>query len=348
MNEYITPFIYGAIGNENHRGDIEEFSTIKSIDHKTNNYIIFNYFQQFPAPCLGIVEFLAIEIDSDIDISNFKNMVVTIESIEILHISFSLLYKLCAISIYEKSLIITFPKYFFTNNGNKFPLYIYPDNKMTFSISSEFDLRYRLHVKYTNFTEFKKKESVSNFIQNYRVKQYKKQHIGILNINKIDYPQYIYGFFIESKMTKIKEIKIECNPNYSNDKYLLQQYNYYALNSLIINKYIWNNSRSRVFNILMSNLLPPEMVNYIESYICNTYLYYIPINLDNCKWNSKDPKNFMKFSPIIKFDKQYTGEIYSYSSETLQSNRSIVCSDKRLFVCYDKKLVVIEKSIIRE
>lgn len=311
MNREINPLQYLAIGSEN-KNNVEYFSAIETIDNLTNNNISFYYYQN-KLDYLAIVEFLAIGIDKSIDISNFENLVVTIGEIEICNISFDLFYKLSTISFYEKERIITFPERFFTNECNKFLLYKHPEQKLTFSISGKHNLQYNLHLRCTYYPACKHPQNTKRHSPSLQVKQINKEYSGILNINKINYRKFLYGFFVESKTTKIKEIIIECD--LSNKKNLIQKYNYYALNSLLIFEHTWN--KNKVFDIIMSRLLPPEMINHIASYIPNMYLYYIPIDMDNCKWNNKGPKNYMRFSPIIKFDKRYVGDIYSFSNKIL-------------------------------
>lgn len=302
---------YFAIANEN-RNNIEHYSTIETIDNLTNNKLSF--YSQNKIDNLAIVKFLAIGIDKSIDISNFENLIVTIGEVEICNISFDMFYKLSTISFYEKERIITFPERFFTNECDKFLLYKHPEYKLTFSISGKHNLQYNLHLKCTYYLTYNHSRNDEYHSQSLRVKQINKEHSGILNINKINYRKFLYGFFVESKTEKIKEIIIESD--FKDKKVIMQKYNYYALNSLLIFEHVWN--KNKVFDIIMSRLLPPEMINHIASYIPNMYLYYIPIDMDNCKWNNKGPKNYMRFFPIIKFDKQYNGDIYSCSNKILE------------------------------
>lgn len=59
----------------------------------------------------------------------------------------------------------------------------------------------------------------------------------------------------------------------------------------------------------MDKILPPEMIRHIESYINNTYLYYVPIDINNNKWNEVNNYIANRNDITINFDKVYYGEI---------------------------------------
>lgn len=264
-------------------------SSILSIVCKTNESV-----QCFRA---HLAQIIAIKIDKFCDVNKFEDIILTIGSIDVLNIRFNLLYKLSKKECIDNCYYITFPENYLFLNGEHLPISCTTYNNKYFKITGENDIQYELYIKESLFVD---KIARTDFI--FPINLYVYDISRTLKKNKVDNrTKYFTGFFIET--TKIKEISIEYQG------FCLLKYDSYMLSSRILHKDIWNRKKSKIFNIIMDKILPPEMIRHIESYINNTYLYYVPIDINNNKWNEVNNYIANRNDITINFDKVYYGEI---------------------------------------
>ena len=88
----------------------------------------------------------------------------------------------------------------------------------------------------------------------------------------------------------------------------------------------------------MNKVLPSEIINHIESYINDTYLYFVPIDINNPDWDKTNNNlKFANYSQVcistnkhddrdenifIQFDDTYYGDICYMSHNWLHIERN--------------------------
>ncbi len=281
------------------RGEKIKTQSIIDTHHATTNENI--YFKSH------MLKIMAIEIDNKYCMLDFLNIKINIGGNSVFDIPFSIMCKLSKITYSDKKCYINVPSGMFMENGTPIPLHYIPYMSCSFMIESNKNIPYIIHLKYTLL-----ESRLENTTKQYHIHQYRKADTQILEKNIV--PKDIcalHGIFVETN----KQIE-NMNVNYSTEKikYILVEYNKYVLDSYIINKNIWTRRKSEVFNIIMEKILPYEMIHYIEEYIGDTYTYYIPIDIDDTKWNSMNGN----YIPVCKYDEpiiidfcgKYNGNLY--------------------------------------
>ena len=72
------------------------------------------------------------------------------------------------------------------------------------------------------------------------------------------------------------------------DDLCLNKYKPDIIQKQIIKKNVWIYKGSRSLYIIMEKILPLEIINYIEEYIADIHIYYLPINPQNDLFEHKD------------------------------------------------------------
>lgn len=281
------------------RGEKIKTQSIIDTHHASTNENIY-----FKSQMLKI---MAIEIDNKHSITDFLNIKINIGGISVFDIPFSIMYNLSKITYSDKKCYINVPSGMFMENEIPIPLHSIPYMSCSFMIESNKNIPYIIHLKCTSL-----ESRLDNTTKQYHIHQYCKADTQVLEKNIV--PKDIcalHGIFVETNK-KIENMNI----NYSTEDvmFTLVAYNKYVLDLCIINKDIWTKRKSEVFNIIMEKILPYEMIHYIEEYIGDTYTYYIPIDIDDTKWNSMNGN----YIPVRKYDEpiiidfcgKYNGNLY--------------------------------------
>lgn len=262
-----------------HRNYDIKNSTMEIISGTTNSQLKISNSAYF-------VEVFTIEINKDYSTSNYTNFRIYTGGVVLYDIPFDLLYKLSKIMFYNDKCRIILPnelymKYIIT----PIPIQNLVYHTVGATLVSNITTTYNLHLRYIDSEDYMTSISMipRRIIKNelsaglYQIQQYYHKPFASTNSavfalhNGIQKP---HGCFIET-MTPNKNLSIYldniciCNPH------TLKSYN--------IQKNIWTQHKSEVFNIIMEKILPYEMIHNIEEYIdntYNTYICYIPINYD--------------------------------------------------------------------
>ncbi len=277
------------------------------------------------------LKFLAIKINKK-HITKLNQVVIYIGASIILNINFDLLYKLSK-KIYDTDFCyITLPNNFFFKNIEYLPVARFTWSPVQFLITSTDNLQYELYLKFSKKVINQEYMKLRQSDQLILINNYVHSNTRLLKYNQVDYraPRFT-GFFVET--TEINKIQI-----FYNDIPIIN-YDWYALSSFIIKKDIWNHKKSKVFNIIMNKILPFEIINYIESYINDTYLYFVPVDINNPDWdktnNNLQFANYSQFcistnkydgrdeNIFIQFDDTYYGDICYTSHNWLHIEQNI-------------------------
>lgn len=276
------------------------------------------------------LKFLAIKINKKY-ITKLNQVIIYIGGSIILNINFDLLYKLSKKKYDNDFCYITLPNNFFFKNIEYLPVACFTWNPVQFLITSTDNLQYELYLKFSKKINIQEHLKLMQSNQLILINNYVHSNTRLLKNNKVDYRASRFtGFFVET--TKIKEIQI-----FFNDIPIIN-YDWYTLSSFIIKKDIWNHKKSKVFNIIMNKILPFEIINHIESYINDTYLYFVPIDINNPDWDKTNNNlKFVNYSHFwlsgerddrdedvfIQFDSTYYGDICYTSHNWLRIEQNL-------------------------
>lgn len=247
--------------------NIDDCGIFDTIYCSTNEHINIPYKET-------TLKFIAIQLDKKQNLQDIHDIHIYIGYNLIWKLSFNMLCKLSKITYDDDNCYITFHDDMF----DTIPVASIPFHPVQFRINSKKQIKYELHLEYRYIKYQKPLDNVCIPITQYH-------ESGINHLETHIVPNDIRnftGFFIET--TKIKNLTIKL------DGITVIKYNQYVLNSNMVAKDIWTKRKSVVFNIIMEKIMPYEIIDHIEKYICDTYLYYVPINIDNKKWFSKDNK----------------------------------------------------------
>lgn len=251
------------------------------------------------------VEIIAIEFNKTINLSNISIIDIYYGENMILTIPFNILYKTSNVTRDRENIYITIKK-------NLFPVY----NGMLYALDRPYihmrtfdgfmKINYKLHIKCIYDIEYlsnshKRVGDITKISINQHstpFNQYFYHETVFSDTYKIPFICNMTGFFLET--TRLKNLKILLDIG---QKVILNEFNQYVLTQLIVNKDIWTYKKSKMFNLIMGKILPYEIINYIESYINDIYLYYIPVHMDNTMLsvtNSYVDNSYVKNERILK------------------------------------------------
>jgi len=252
-------------------------------------------------------EIAAIEIDKKYCESDFASLQVYIGGSLVWDIPFGMLCKLSSMSIDNdnNSYRISLSNDFFVD-GMIIPLLmsklVY--HEVSVILISTNMIPYKLYLKHI-FSE--------NYFEPVEPDRYSMQQYvcnKFWNVKNVDL--YNNRYFNISDMFIETTFPLQ-NLSVAIDGFVLKRkYRKNKLDTHIIYKDLWTPKKSDIFNIIMDKLLPYEMINHIEEYIPNTYIYRISIDYSNLLRYGKigyDTKNHVN-KVIIDFGKEMCGNIY--------------------------------------
>ena len=192
------------------------------------------------------------------------------------------------------------------------PLYDLPFHQTFIVLTSNTDIDFILHLRHTEIDILQyKNRATDGEIQ--EIKTLCHEQLNSVSEIIIPFNERKFnscGVLIET--TEINDLTIIVN-----NEYRIKKHNKKILDVHKIHKNKWTKYKSHIFNIVMEKILPYEMINCIEEFIADTYLYYIPIDLGNY-YRKFQRNNSGDKSIIIKFGDKVTGDIhYLYYNEIM-------------------------------
>lgn len=246
-----------------------------SLDCETNSWISMSYGNHSNHPTY--LSLVAIELCKGTDLSCLSDIIVTLDGNVATKISFDILYKISDVLYDEDNVYITFRK-------NVFPIYnlilsVYTDMSYVLRTHDKsHKITYKLHTikEYIKIPRNPTNLSIFNMDNNpvKRINYFEEIYTDYSNMYDISKQIYLLGFLIET--TRLKSLDVLVDKSVP-----IIKYNQYILEKCVVKKFLWTRKKSEVFNMIMDCILPTEIINHIESFISDTYLYYIPIHIDN-------------------------------------------------------------------
>lgn len=249
-------------------------------------------------------EIVGIEIDKRTSISDYKDIIIYINGSIICSVPLNIYFKLSKKMIGESSTYISTksPHFFLYQLLPVVPLYNLFWCNVKVVLTSHINVNFALHVKYTKIeNNIRISDDQCEVCDIKTIKYETLKSVSEISIPSNKHRLNTCGFLLES--TKIGYLDVNINEIYCT------KYNKSKLNIHKIHKKKWSRCKNNVFGIIMEKILPREMINHIEEYITDTYIYYIPIDL--CSYYQLyDKKNDDNGSIIIKFNNKFSGNIY--------------------------------------
>lgn len=271
-------------------------------------------------------EIVAIEIDKKHYLSEYINFRVYVGGSIIWNIPFNLLYKLSNIKINGDSYYIALSnKIFMEHMIMPLPMYKLMCNQVHIELVTSIDtpISYKLHIRHINSEDYVLPlgSIIGGDTTSYTIREYRHKPLILINNTDVYNTRLIRpsGFFIETLPLKSLSINL-------GDGIHTKKYNSNALNLHIVHKDEWTQHKSEVFNIIMEKVLPYEMIHHIEEYICDTYMYYIPIDYEIYTRNLKYLEKIHDGVKInVGFDEHICGEIYYVYSNDFVTECDMGC-----------------------
>ncbi len=249
-------------------------------------------------------EIVGIEIDKRTSISDYKDIIIYYNGSIICSVPLNIYFKLSKKMIGESSTYISTksPHFFLYQLLPVVPLYNLFWCNVEVVLTSYINVNFALHVKYTRIENNIRINDDQCEVRDIKTIKYETlKSVSEISIPCNKHGLNTCGFLLES--TKIGYLDVNINETYCT------KYDKSKLNIHKIYKKKWSRCKNNVFGIIMEKILPREMINHIEEYIMDTYLYYIPI--DSCGYYQiYDKKNDGSGSINIKFKNKFSGNIY--------------------------------------
>ena len=212
------------------------------------------------------------------DISKLDNLILKCINGTIMNIPINLLIQLSGLFSDEDNYYIKIPVDLFLRDGIKYINQLNPFHAFFIRLESQHDMIFSLNMLHM----FKYPRPIHR--ESYMINSYYKQKIDSDRIVMDKNTTYCFGFFIE---TQDLLNRITINNLFS--RIDIHVYDKFLTHTFIIKSIDnWNGNQKREIYDTLSEYLCSDVVSTIFSFIKPTYLYYVPCDPLNGKWNNQN------------------------------------------------------------